>query len=462
MQNKNLQNRREFFKEAAKMSLPMLSFALFASTPMLTSCVKDPVPTTCGGNCTGNCSTDCSSSCGNTCSSGCGSDCAEICSRSCGESCSNDCSTECANTCSNDCDTECANTCSNDCSTECANTCSNDCSTECANTCSNTCTNSANNSQNGSISEPSGSVDGHDYVDLGLSVMWARCNVNASRPQDFGIYTDIRYNSLTTQEQINLLLSYGLIYDYDNPQIKELGGISDFDVATQSWGDSWRMPSQSEWIELRDNCDFDAYELGGVSGVKATSRVNGNSIFIPLSGIYINNSGLSSVGSMVDFHCSTFQVRAYYVSRVSTYRFSKRASGEIQFNNYGSSPRPFTRAVTIGSGGSPTNCNGNCTNTATNSCSSCQIGCSSNCTSQCSSGCSSGCKTTCSGTCPNGCSTLCGGACKSSCGGTCSYVSSGSSCTAGTCATSCYNYCYHSCSLACSESCMSCCITSSK
>lgn len=416
-----LQSRREFFKEASEKALPILGMALLTSTPLLNSCTKDPEPSECNG-------------CSNNCE---------------GNSTSTTCSA-CSNNCEN-------SSTSSGCSS-CSDNCSDSCNTECTNDCSVNCSNSANNTPNDTISEASGSVDGHEYVDLGLSVMWARCNINATQPQNAGLFADIPYNNLSLEEQISLLQSMGL---YSATQsIKELGGNASFDLATERWGNNWKTPSDSEWIELRDNCNFEAYELEGVTGVKAISQINGKSIFIPLSGVYFSNS-MHDIGSMVDFHSSTFQLQYVYIAH-GLYRFSKRTTGLIQFNHYGTSQRPFTRAVTTGSGGGSTNCNGNCTNTAQNNCSNCQVGCSTGCSQQCASNCSTGCKTTCSGTCPNGCSTLCGGACKSSCGGTCSYVSSGSSCTSGTCATTCLNYCFRTCSLACSENCMSCCITSSK
>lgn len=31
-----------------------------------------------------------------------------------------------------------------------------------------------------------GKLNGHEYVDLGLSVMWATCNVGAELPSDYG------------------------------------------------------------------------------------------------------------------------------------------------------------------------------------------------------------------------------------------------------------------------------------
>ena len=32
------------------------------------------------------------------------------------------------------------------------------------------------------------SISGHDYVDLGLSVKWARCNIGAFSPEQYGSY----------------------------------------------------------------------------------------------------------------------------------------------------------------------------------------------------------------------------------------------------------------------------------
>lgn len=41
------------------------------------------------------------------------------------------------------------------------------------------------NSGTGS-SDLTGSINGHDYVDLGLSVKWATCNIGSSKPEDVG------------------------------------------------------------------------------------------------------------------------------------------------------------------------------------------------------------------------------------------------------------------------------------
>ena len=54
--------------------------------------------------------------------------------------------------------------------------------------------------------KPDGS-DGHEgngYVDLGLSVKWATCNVGATSPEDYGHY--FAWGETSTKER----------YDYDN------------------------------------------------------------------------------------------------------------------------------------------------------------------------------------------------------------------------------------------------------
>ena len=49
-----------------------------------------------------------------------------------------------------------------------------------------------------------GSYNGHEYVDLGLSVKWATCNVGASSPEEYGNY--FAWGRNHTQE--HLLLEY--------------------------------------------------------------------------------------------------------------------------------------------------------------------------------------------------------------------------------------------------------------
>ena len=151
--------------------------------------------------------------------------------------------------------------------------------------------------------------NGHEYVDLGLSVKWATCNVGANKPEDYGDYfawgevepKDI-YDWCTTYKYCNGSVfslkkycnksSYGNNGFTDN---KTQLDLSD-DAARVNWGGSWRMPTDAEWTELREQCTWTWTTQNGVYGRKVTSKTNGNSIFLPAAG-YSSLSSVLSAGS---------------------------------------------------------------------------------------------------------------------------------------------------------------------
>lgn len=96
--NAELQSRRQFFKKAAKATLPILAVAVLGPT-LLTSC--DPDDPDEGNNygssssCKNGCSGTCSNSCSGGCSSGCSGSCDSGCEGSCGDSCSANCHWQC-------------------------------------------------------------------------------------------------------------------------------------------------------------------------------------------------------------------------------------------------------------------------------------------------------------------------------------------------------------------------------
>ena len=120
-----------------------------------------------------------------------------------------------------------------------------------------------------------GTIAGHEYVDLGLSVKWATCNVGASSPEEYGDH--YAWGETITKS----------LCDEDNcetwgKEIDDIGGTSR-DVARVKWGSPWRMPTGAEFDELldSDNCTWTWTTQGGHEGFKVTSRKNGNSIFLP-------------------------------------------------------------------------------------------------------------------------------------------------------------------------------------
>lgn len=55
------------------------------------------------------------------------------------------------------------------------------------------------------------------------------------------------------------------------------------DAATVNWGGAWRMPTNDEFSELKNNCTWEYTKQNGVEGYKVTGP-SGNSIFLPMGG----------------------------------------------------------------------------------------------------------------------------------------------------------------------------------
>ena len=122
-------------------------------------------------------------------------------------------------------------------------------------------------------SPATGQILGHDYVDLGLSVMWATCNIGASSPSDYGDY--FAWGEAETKS----------IYTQDNSATYNKSSYTFLDAASAQWGSAWRMPTMAECQELIDNCIWRWTTVGGHKGYKVTSKKNGNSIFVPAAGL---------------------------------------------------------------------------------------------------------------------------------------------------------------------------------
>ena len=108
------------------------------------------------------------------------------------------------------------------------------------------------------------SANGHEYVDLGLSVKWATCNVGADNPWDYGDYfawgeTEPKNNyDWDTYKWGNGRNNY-TYNKYNNDETydtvdNKLTLESQDDAATANWGGAWRMPTVNELKALLDSC----------------------------------------------------------------------------------------------------------------------------------------------------------------------------------------------------------------
>ena len=116
-----------------------------------------------------------------------------------------------------------------------------------------------------------GKLNGHEYVDLGLSVMWATCNVGAEFPSDYGDHYKWGETAPITKEW-HKGQTMGL-------ELEDISGTSR-DIARVKWGKPWRMPTEGELQELVDLCSWYWTKVNGHKGYKVTGP-SGNSIFLP-------------------------------------------------------------------------------------------------------------------------------------------------------------------------------------
>lgn len=167
-----------------------------------------------------------------------------------------------------------------------------------------------------------------EWVDLGLSVKWASFNLGASSPEEYGDYyawgetepKDV-YNwstyrwcngSETSLTKYNTNSSYGIV---DNKT--ELD--PEDDAAHVALGGKWRMPTDAEWTELRENCTWewtDNYYGTGVAGWIVTSNVEGykdKRIFLPAAGERLD-SDFSGAGFYCDYRSSSLCTEFPYVA----------------------------------------------------------------------------------------------------------------------------------------------------
>ena len=140
-------------------------------------------------------------------------------------------------------------------------------------------------------------------VDLGLpsGLKWAAGNVGATNPEDYGLYFAWGETEGFTAEQVKsgVRVFSSSVYKSGSAASISADLTLERDAAHVNLGGNWRMPTKAECQELIDNCDAswtENYNGTGVAGKVFTSKVNGNSVFLPAAG-YCDNSSVNSVGS---------------------------------------------------------------------------------------------------------------------------------------------------------------------
>lgn len=158
-------------------------------------------------------------------------------------------------------------------------------------------------------------------VDLGLSVKWANMNVGASSPFEYGNYyawgeisekrfynfliesTHIKIDIIGSGDPNNSSASYNILKYSHEDALVQLESADD--AAFQNCGKNWHIPTQYQMKELVEQCDWTPSIQNGTKGYMVKSRVNGNFIFLPLTGF---KTGHETKGSQRQY-CTT---QGYY------------------------------------------------------------------------------------------------------------------------------------------------------
>ncbi len=188
---------------------------------------------------------------------------------------------------------------------------------------------------------PGNAPAGAYAVDLGLpsGTKWANMNVGATFPEDYGDYfawgeTEPKDSyTWSTYKWCNGTSSSMTKYcAVDNKTILD----QEDDAAYVNWGRDWRMPTNEEQKELIDNCKWTWTALNGVNGYMVTSKINGNSIFLPAAG-YILSEKLRNAGT--NGYCWSSSLRTSNSSYASSLSYSTTVGYSYNYRYYGNSVR---------------------------------------------------------------------------------------------------------------------------
>lgn len=180
-----------------------------------------------------------------------------------------------------------------------------------------------------SYSENTTNAANSKYVDLGLSVYWATCNLGADNPEHVGNYfawgetapkneyswSNYKYSKDNKGKKLSKYVSNRRQGEKDGICVLELSD----DAARVILGEKWRTPTVQEFQELCDNCRFVLEELNGVMGYRVYSRINDNSIFLPLDKTSLENMGTGTLHNSAVYMTSELNTTKGVFARESKY-----------------------------------------------------------------------------------------------------------------------------------------------
>ena len=207
------------------------------------------------------------------------------------------------------------------------------------------------------------SFDAHDKVQLWEGgPYWAATNIGAEEPWDSGYYfwwgdtvgykrendkwvasdgsnSNFSFDSInapTYKKSIATLQSEGWIVSKNGTYVL----APEHDAAQVQWGGDWRMPTNQEFYDLNNKCDWTWTTMNDVYGyiVRGRGSYASNSIFLPCAGYGLGTS-LCRAGSCGDYWSSVPRSDVYDAWLL--YFSSSGHSTDRYFRTRGQSVRPL-------------------------------------------------------------------------------------------------------------------------
>ena len=141
--------------------------------------------------------------------------------------------------------------------------------------------------------------NGHEFVDLGLSVKWATMNIGATSPEKAGnkyAWGEVNTKSTYSWDNYKHCNQRYPSYLLDKYCYNSSSGTLDYkfvleevdDAAYFNWGAKWEMPVSGTLEELCEKCKWTLTTLNGTNVYKVTGP-NGHSIYLPVTTYWSKN-----------------------------------------------------------------------------------------------------------------------------------------------------------------------------
>lgn len=208
-------------------------------------------------------------------------------------------------------------------------------------------------------------IDEIKAIDLGLpsGTLWASHNVGSTAPETVGGYYAFgetkekplyKWGTYMCISQADCGKSGDPLFDDELIEVETMYGVkmgvtcniagTKYDVATQTWGDSWVMPTEDQFHELIENCTRARVYINEMPCQEFTGP-NGNSVIFPLNSGRKENDEIADQTVLEKSHYWTSEMYKYSEAQANCVRiyYDHDASEVYDYRYYGMQVRPVKK-----------------------------------------------------------------------------------------------------------------------